>query len=109
MPEVDVFSALANPIRREILVQLRRGPRGVSELATRFEVGRPAVSEHLQVLRKAKLVREEARGRERFYHLDPRPLADVEDWVGAFTKYWQQRLDDLSALLDEEKKKEHSR
>lgn len=109
MSEVDVFSALANPIRREILVQLRRGPRGVTELAARFEVGRPAVSEHLQVLRKAKLVREEARGRERFYHLDPRPLAGVEEWVGTFTKYWQQRLDDLSALLDEEKrKKEHS-
>ena len=105
MSDPDVFSALANPIRREILQQLRRGPRGVTELATRFEVGRPAVSEHLQVLRKARLVREEARGRERFYHLDPRPLAGVEEWIGTFTKYWQQRLDDLSALLDDEKKK----
>ena len=105
MNESDVFSALANPIRREILEHLRRGPRGVSELAQRFEVGRPAVSEHLQVLRKAKLVREEPRGRERYYHLDPRPLASVEQWLGSFTKYWQQRLDALSGLLEEEKKK----
>jgi len=105
MSETDVFAALANPIRREILMQLRRGPRGVSDLAARFEVGRPAVSEHLQVLRKARLVREEPRGRERFYHLDPRPLTGVEEWIGTFTKYWQQRLDDLSVLLDEEKRK----
>ena len=105
MTDVDVFSALANPIRREILQQLRRGPRGVSELATRFAVGRPAVSEHIQVLRKARLVREEPRGRERFYHLDPRPLATVEEWIGAFGKYWQQRIDSLSALLEDEKRK----
>ena len=105
MNEVDVFSALANPIRREILVHLRRGPRAVGDLAERFEVGRPAVSEHLQVLRKAKLVREEPRGRERFYHLDPRPLSEVEQWLGAFTKYWQQRLGALEDLLDEQKRK----
>ncbi len=105
MSESDVFSALANPIRREILTQLKRGPRGVSELALRFDVGRPAVSEHLQVLRKAKLVREEPRGRERYYHLDPRPLEDVEAWLEGFTKYWKQRLNALEELLDEEKKK----
>jgi DNA-binding transcriptional ArsR family regulator len=102
MPEVDVFSALSNPVRREILARLRRGPRGVGALARGFDIGRPAVSEHLQVLRRAKLVREEPRGRERYYHLDPRPLAEVEAWLGAFTKYWKQRLSALEALLDEE-------
>lgn len=102
MTEVDVFAALANPVRREILMSLRRGPRGVSELAQGFEIGRPAVSEHLQVLRKAKLVRDEQRGRERYYHLDPRPLGDVEHWLGAFTRYWEKRLADLDRLLDEE-------
>ena len=80
-PEGDVFSALANPVRRQILTRLRRGPLGVSELARGFEIGRPAVSEHLQVLRKASLVREEPRGRERYYHLDLRPLSEVEDWI----------------------------
>ncbi len=51
--ETDVFSALANPIRREILFKLRQGPLGVTELSRCFAVGRPAVSEHLQVLRRA--------------------------------------------------------
>lgn len=105
MTNVDVFSALANPIRREILVKLRRGPLAVTELASGFDVGRPAVSEHLQVLRKAKLVREEPRGRERYYHLDPRPLSEVEAYLEAFTRYWKQRLTALDAVLKEEEKK----
>jgi DNA-binding transcriptional ArsR family regulator len=102
MVEVDVFSALANPVRRQILVHLQKGPRKVTDLASNFELGRPAVSEHLQVLRKAQLVREEPRGRERYYHLDPRPLAEVEKWIAAFERYWKQRLGDLQQLLDEE-------
>jgi DNA-binding transcriptional ArsR family regulator len=104
--DVDVFSALANPVRREVLMRLRKGPRSVNELAEGFEIGRPAVSEHLQVLRKARLVREEPRGRERFYHLDPRPLADVEKWLEGFGKYWKERMTALEDLLDEQKKKE---
>ena len=104
-PDVDVFDALSNPIRREILVHLRRGPRGVSELARRFEVGRPAVSEHLQILRRAHLVRDESRGRERYYHLDPRPLSEVETWLAAFTRYWQDRLLALERVLDEEERR----
>jgi DNA-binding transcriptional ArsR family regulator len=102
MTEIDVFAALANPVRREILMHLRKGPRNVTDLASNFELGRPAVSEHLQILRKAALVREEPRGRQRFYHLDPRPLAEVENWLDAFERYWKQRLQTLEHLLDEE-------
>jgi DNA-binding transcriptional ArsR family regulator len=105
MDQPDVFSALANPVRRELLLQLRRGPRAVNDLAAGFEIGRPAVSEHLQVLRSARLIREERRGRERYYHLDPRPLKDVETWLDAFTRYWKQRLSTLEDLLDEENRK----
>ena len=101
----DVFAALANPVRREILMQLRKGPRAVNDIASSFELGRPAVSEHLQVLRKVRLVREEPRGRERYYHLDPRPLVEVETWLNAFTKYWKQRLEALEALLDGEEER----
>jgi DNA-binding transcriptional ArsR family regulator len=102
MPEPDVFSALSNPVRREILLRLRAGPRAVNDLVKGFSLGRPAVSEHLQVLRKARLVREEARGRERYYHLDPRPLSEVEAWLQAFTHYWKQRMAALEDVLDEE-------
>jgi DNA-binding transcriptional ArsR family regulator len=105
MVEVDVFAALANPVRREILVRLREGPRTVTDLAQNFAIGRPAVSEHLQVLRKATLVREEPRGRERYYHLDPRPLEAVDEWVDAFSKYWKQRMNALERLLDAEKER----
>jgi DNA-binding transcriptional ArsR family regulator len=87
------------------LLQLRRGPRAVNDLASEFELGRPAISEHLQVLRKAKLVREQPRGRERFYHLDPRPLSEVDTWLEAFTKYWNKRLAALEELLNEEDSK----
>ena len=103
MPDVDVFAALANPVRREILVQLRRGPVAVNDLASHFELGRPAISEHLQVLRKAKLVREQPRGRQRYYHLDPRPLAEVDAWLDAFTKYWNKRLAAIEEILKEAK------
>ncbi len=105
MPDTDVFSALSNPVRREILMHLRRGPRGVSDLARKFDIGRPAVSEHLQVLRKANLLREERRGRERYYHLDPRPLSEVQGWLETVTRYWTQRLDALDRLLAEENRK----
>lgn len=102
MPEADVFSALANPVRREILLRLRNGPRAAGELAGGFAIGRPAVSEHLQVLRRSRLVRQELRGRERYYHLDPRPLEEVGSWLEAFERYWSQRLEALETLLDEE-------
>jgi DNA-binding transcriptional ArsR family regulator len=92
--------ALASPIRRDILMRLRRGPCAVNDLAQGFEIGRPAVSEHLQVLRKAKLVREEPRGRERYYHLDPRPLSEIEIWLKAFTQYWKPRMIALEKVLE---------
>jgi DNA-binding transcriptional ArsR family regulator len=101
--DVDVFSALANPVRRQILAALRKGPRPVTELSRGFAIGRPAVSEHLQVLRRAGLVREEPRGRERYYHLDPRPLGEASAWLNTFTQYWTVRMKALETLLDQEK------
>jgi DNA-binding transcriptional ArsR family regulator len=101
-PEGDVFAALASPVRRQILTRLRKGPLGVSELARGFEIGRPAVSEHLQVLRKASLVREEPRGRERYYHLDLRPLSEVEEWIDSLTRFWKKRMAALEDLLNED-------
>ncbi len=101
-----VFSALANPVRREILMRLRRGARPAGELAKGFDIGRPAVSEHLQVLRKARLVREEPRGRERYYHLDPRPLSEIGTWLEAFTRYWEKRLAALEDVLENMEEKE---
>ncbi|MFH8472875.1 ArsR/SmtB family transcription factor [Streptomyces sp. NPDC018000] len=98
----DVFGVLANPVRRKLLESLRAGPRSTGDLAGLFELGRPAVSEHLAVLRSAGLVREEPRGRQRFYHLQPAGLAEVGEWLHLFEHYWKQRLQKLADVLDEE-------
>jgi DNA-binding transcriptional ArsR family regulator len=98
----DVFNALANPVRRQILASLRDGPRAVNDLAAQFDVGRPAISEHLQVLRRTGLVREEPRGQHRYYHLEALPLTEVDEWLHPFERYWRARLRALRRVLDEE-------
>ncbi len=98
----DVFTALANPVRREILSELAAGPRSVNDLAGRFAIGRPAVSEHLQVLRGVGLVSAVQVGQQRHYHLEAAPLADAADWLAPFEKYWNARLRALRDVLDEE-------
>ena len=96
MSQVDVFAALANPVRRQILLRLRKGPRGVSELAEGFEIGRPAVSEHLQVswdtikeIQKQDLQRRF--GRPKLKHL--RHLAIDEISIGHGHRYLTVVLD----------------
>lgn len=104
----DVFGALASPVRRRLLEFLAERPRTVSDLAAEFDLGRPAISEHLQVLRAAHLVEAEQRGRQRFYHLDPRPLVDVDEWLHPFERFWRQRLRSLQTFLDEHAENEES-
>lgn len=97
----DVFTALASPVRREILGLLLDGPQPVNALATRFEMRRPSVSEHLRVLRDAGMVTEQRVGRQRFYRLQPQPLADVQDWLRPYERFWRDRLRNLREVLDE--------
>jgi DNA-binding transcriptional ArsR family regulator len=94
----DVFDALANPVRREILMALRAGPKTASELAEGMPVARSAVSEHLALLRAVGLARVQKRGRERVYHLDPRPLTEVGAWLNLMLTFWTGRVRDLNAL-----------
>ncbi|HEU4884390.1 MAG TPA: metalloregulator ArsR/SmtB family transcription factor [Longimicrobium sp.] len=102
MPVTDVFGALANPVRRRILELLRAGPRAAGEIAAQFDLQRPAVSEHLQVLRAAGLVTEEIRGRLRIYQLDLGALSELSAWLRPFELYWQERLRALHQTLDDE-------
>jgi DNA-binding transcriptional ArsR family regulator len=101
VPDADVFDAIASPVRREILGLLRHGERPVHDLAASFAMTRPAVSQHLRVLREAGLVREERVGRERRYRLDARPLRAVADWAGHYERFWQHHARLLSELLEE--------
>ena len=102
MPAPDVFGALANPVRRRILELLREQPRAAGEIAAEFHLRRPAVSEHLQVLRNAGLVTEEARGRQRIYRLDAAALAEVGEWLRPFERYWRERMQALRHTLDQD-------
>lgn len=79
-----VLSALADPTRRAILDAVRDGPRSVADIASRFEVSRPAVSQHLRVLADAQLVRAEKSGRQSFYAIDLRGLAMLRAYVDGF-------------------------
>ena len=97
-----VFASLGNQIRRELLQLLAEGPRNASSLAAEFELSRPAVAEHLQLLEKAGLVVAVKRGRERHYHLNPEPLAAVSDWLQPFERYWRDRLSDLAQITEED-------
>lgn len=94
---VDVFDAVADPVRRRIVVLLGDGPRTAGALAAAFpEISRPAVSRHLRVLREAGLVEAELVGRERHYRVEHGPLLEIERWLAtAQRRVWDQRLDAL--------------
>jgi DNA-binding transcriptional ArsR family regulator len=95
-----VFAALASPVRRAMLDALSGGPLPVRDLAAGFAISRPAVSQHLQVLRGANLVSEQAFGRERHYRLNPEPLRNVQVWLTHYEGFWQDKLVGLRDLLD---------
>lgn len=94
--------ALANPVRRKLLEILTRHPLSAGELSERFELSRPAVAEHLKVLREAGLVADEAEGRRRIYRLTAEPLAELGDWLHPFEKFWCTTLSALSEETDSE-------
>ena len=97
----DVFGALANPTRRDLLqALLERGPQPAQSLAARFDMARPSVSEHLRVLREAGLVEERRAGRQRIYRLEAEPLREVADWLAPYERFWRDRLAGLRELLD---------
>lgn len=98
----DVFTAIAHPARRQILDLLRAGEQPVHALATPFSMSRPAVSQHLKLLREAGLVSEVRHGRERRYALQPERLRAVAGWLAHYEQFWTTKLHNLGAYLDEE-------
>ena len=95
------FRALADGTRRRILETLRERERSVNELVEGLDApSQPALSQHLKVLREAGLVTVRRDGRRQMYALDPRPLAEVRDWLSHFDRFWDGKLDALGAFLD---------
>jgi len=96
-----VYFAIADPTRRRLIELLGAGPgQPVHALAEPFSMTRPAISQHLRILRDAGLVSEHRVGRERRYQLRAGPLREVSDWVRQYERFWQQRLTNLGAYLD---------
>ena len=96
-----VFSAIADPVRREILTMLEDGDQLVSELARPFDISLQAVSRHIQVLVRAGLISQERTGRISRCRLDSGPLYSAAVWLNRYSKYWQTQFDTLAAWLSE--------
>jgi DNA-binding transcriptional ArsR family regulator len=99
-----VLDALGDPTRRRVLALVRHEPRSVGDIAAELPVSRPAVSQHLKVLKGAGLVVDRARGTRRLYVADPNGLAALRTYVEAF---WDDALAAFAAAADEEKKEDH--
>jgi DNA-binding transcriptional ArsR family regulator len=93
------FLALADPTRRQIFEQLRHGPKPVGIIAAQMPVSRPAVSQHLGVLKKAGLVADRAEGTRRVYYIDPHGLASIRIWLDQF---WGDALMAFKAEVEKE-------
>jgi DNA-binding transcriptional ArsR family regulator len=97
-----VFQALAHPVRREILRQIAREERSVTELAAPFDMSLEAVSKHVQVLERARLLKRTRAGRVHRCRLGPAPLREAGKVLAQLTGLWNKRLDALEQLLEEE-------
>ena len=98
-----MFAALHDPTRRAVLERLRDGPRPVGEIAKGLPVTRPAVSQHLKVLKEAGLVDDRSEGTRRIYHIDPRGLGAMRAWLDQF---WDSALTALAAEIEKDAKKD---
>ena len=105
------FQALADPTRRAVLDLLRRGALPAGQIAREFPVSRPAISKHLRLLRRARLVEERREGRHRLYRLNAEPLRGVDAWLNEYRNFWQSNLTRLKAFVEteDEKQSAHSR
>ena len=99
------FQAVVDPTRRAVLDLLRRGSLPAGAIARAFPVSRPAISRHLRVLRRARLVEEGRSGRHRIYRLNADPLKGVDRWLEAYREFWNSKLRDLKNFLEGEASK----
>lgn len=98
----DVFQAISDPTRRDIIGLVSMQPRNVNELADNFDMSRPAVSKHIRILRECGLVKVEKKGRERYCFAQLGKLGEVALWVHQYRRFWNNSLDNLEALLKED-------
>ena len=96
----DVFQAIADPTRREIIRLIAQKPLPLNSIAENFEVSRPAISKHIRILTECGIVMIHTRGRQRYCEAQLQKLTEVSQWVDYFKTYWTQKLDALGEFLE---------
>ena len=95
----DVFQAIASPTRRAILLLVASQSMTAGAIASNFDTARPTVSKHLQILTECKLLEQEQKGREIYYHLNPERIKEVADFIEPFRKMWDDRFNRLESIM----------
>jgi DNA-binding transcriptional ArsR family regulator len=101
-PKHDVFQAIADPTRRQLLTLLGDQELPVTTISGHFPMSRTAVSKHLRILADAGLVKERRVGRETRYRLDPDPLLELKRWLSYYERFWENKLNVLQHLVEQE-------
>lgn len=97
----DVFQAIADPVRRDIIDLLSKDKLTANRVAEKFDVSRPAISKHLKILQECGLVQAEQKGRERYFQIKPSELVPAFMWIDQYRKLWEDRLDVFEEYVNE--------
>lgn len=100
-PRRDVFQAIADPTRREIINLLSGRSMNLNAVVDKFEMSRPAVAKHIRILTECGLVIVQTQGREKHIKADLQKLKQVSDWTEKYSKFWTEKLDALGDFLDQ--------
>lgn len=101
----DVFQAIADPTRRQIINLVAQEPMNLNAIADNFEVSRPAISNHIKILQECGIITINQVGRERFCEIQPDNLKEVYEWISQYQALWTQKLDSFEKYLYQLKKK----
>jgi len=101
----DVFQAIADPTRRAILMLVASQSLTAGAIASNFDTARPTVSKHLQILTECELLEQEQTGREIYYHLNPKKMKEIADFIQPFRKMWDDRFNKLEDVMKKYKTK----
>ena len=104
----DVFQAIADPVRREIIGMLAHQTLNLNSVAENFEISRPAISKHIKILTECGVMVVKQQGRERYCTIQPAKLTEVADWLDQFRELWEKRLDAFEVYLEKIKTKHKS-
>ena len=96
----DVFQAIADPTRRQVLSSLTTGELFIEQISEQFPISRPAIAKHLKILSDAKLVIPRKEGRKKYYTLNVAPLQQVTSWLSYFESFWDEKLHNLKQLAE---------